>query len=184
MQTLGVSRTPVQSENRLKSLFWPTIQNADDVDYLGMQGYWVCTAVAVFVLINASATGHPIAGFFALLFFYFGGMGVREHSRWAAALIFALYAADTILSPGIVSVIFAGLLLSNVRATWIASLWKPESSEAAMPVRLNETWADKFADRLPTWLWPKIRIPYYTYSTIYFLLSFASVAVLLARRFR
>ncbi|HZR29438.1 MAG TPA: hypothetical protein VFA71_11735 [Terriglobales bacterium] len=39
MQTLGVSDSTPQSENWLKSLFWPSIQS--DVDYLGAQGYWV-----------------------------------------------------------------------------------------------------------------------------------------------
>ena len=38
--------------------------------------------------------------------------------------------------------------------------------EAALPPRLNQTVADKFADQLPMWLWPKIRILYYTLSAV------------------
>ena len=41
------------------------------------------------------------------------------------------------------------LLLSNIRATWIASKWKTDSEEAALPPRLNETWSDKFAINCP-----------------------------------
>jgi hypothetical protein len=182
MQTLGVSGTPVQSESRLKSLFWPSIQNADDVDYLGMQGYWVCAVVSVFTIIASALTGHPIAGVFGFLFYYFGGVGVREHSRWAASLVFAFYLVDTILSPGILKIILAGLLLANVRATWIASLWKADASEAAMPVRLSETWGDKFADTLPAWLWPKVRIPYFVFAAGFILLSLLGMAMLLLRR--
>ena len=69
MQTLGVSGTPAQSESRLKSLFCPSIQNADDVDYLGMQGYWVCAVVSVFAVIAGALTGHPIAGVVGLFFY-------------------------------------------------------------------------------------------------------------------
>lgn len=183
MQTLGVSRTPVQSENRLKSLFWPSIRNADDVDYLGMQGYWICTVISVLTIVMTAITGTPVSGFFTMLYFYLGGVGVREHSRWAASFVFVFYFLDTLLAPGIPKIIFAALLLANVRATWIASLWAPASSEAEVPVRLAETWSDKFADQLPKWLWPKMRIAYYIFSAGYLLLTIVGLAMILARRF-
>ena len=50
MQTLGVSDSLPHSESRLKSLLWPSIRSGSDVDYLGIQGYWVCTLVAVVTL--------------------------------------------------------------------------------------------------------------------------------------
>jgi hypothetical protein len=59
---------------------------------------------------------------------------------------------------GVVRILLMALLLSNVRATWIAATRVPGSEEADLPPRLNETFADKFADRLPQRLWPKIRI--------------------------
>src|SRR5215468_7035982 len=46
METLGLSESSARSDGRLKSLFWPSIQNGTDVDYLGTQGYWVCMIVA------------------------------------------------------------------------------------------------------------------------------------------
>ncbi|MGH9738843.1 MAG: hypothetical protein ACRD4X_09680 [Candidatus Acidiferrales bacterium] len=183
MQTLGVSQTPAQSENRLKSLFWPSIHSTDDVDYLGMQGYWVCSVVSAFALVTALITGHPISGLLVLLFYYFGGVGVREHSRWAASCVFIFFALDTIVAPGALKIILLGLLLANVRATWLASSWTPQASDSTMPVRLNETWTDKFADQLPIWLWPKVRLVYYTFSTVILLLSIVGAARMLARIF-
>ncbi len=84
MQTLGISDSGPRTESRLKSLFWPSVQSGSDVDYLGTQGYWVCAIVAVFSLILFVATGHPIAGSFVFLYYYLGGVGVREHSFYAA----------------------------------------------------------------------------------------------------
>jgi len=42
MQTLDLSGERKKSDGRLKSLFWPTVENAWDVDYLGQQGFWIC----------------------------------------------------------------------------------------------------------------------------------------------
>jgi hypothetical protein len=99
-----------------------------------------------------------------MVFFYLGGVGVRENSRVAAASVFALYATNTFLQPGVLGVLIAALLLSNLRATWLASTWKLGSEQAAAPPRLAETFGDKFSDQVPRWLWPKIRIIYYIFS--------------------
>jgi hypothetical protein len=164
MQTLGISGSTPPSESRLKSLFWPSVKTGSDVDYLGTQGYWVCAIVAVVAFVFSSLTNHPIAGFLVLVYYYLGGVGVREHSRYAATMVFVMFVAGTLAAPGIVGVFLSAVLLSNLRATWIAASWKPESTEAAMPMRFGETWGDKFADKLPQWLWPKVRIPYYVFS--------------------
>jgi hypothetical protein len=176
MQTLGLSDSTPRTENRLKSLFWPSIQTGSDVDYLGAQGYWVCALVAVFSLAFSAIAGHAIVGALVCLFYYLGGVGVRERSRYAAAAVLAMYVADMLVSGvGVVKVILAALLLSNLRATWIASHWKPESDEAILPPRFGETWSDKFADKLPMWLWPKVRVLYYVLSAC--LLAFAAIGV-------
>lgn len=60
MQTLGLSDSTTRSEGRLKSLFWPSIKNGADVDYLGAQGYWVCTLIAIVSLYFLC--GHGYAG--------------------------------------------------------------------------------------------------------------------------
>ncbi len=46
MQTLGISDSTPRGESRLKSLFWPSIESGVNVDYLAVQGYWVCMLVA------------------------------------------------------------------------------------------------------------------------------------------
>lgn len=185
MQTLGLSDSTPRTEGRLKSLFWPSIQTGADVDYFGAQGYWVCAAVGLLSLIVYIALRQPIIGVLVLLFYYLGGAGVRERSRFAAVAVFVMYVVDMLLSPfSIVRILLSALLLSNLRATWIAALWKPESEEAALPPRLDTTWSDKFVDRFPMWLWPKIRVFYYAYAVCFFVLMDIGLATTLAHRTR
>ncbi len=173
MQTLGLSDSTPRSESRLQSLFWPSISTAADVDYIGAQGFWICAIVAVLTLLSLCAMAQPILGVLFFAFFFIGGIGVRERSLYAAVMVFLLYLLNAIASgvtifetSGIVRMLVVALLLANVRATIIATTWSPGSEEANLPVRLNSTWGDKFADQLPTWVWPKIRIVYYVYSAL------------------
>ena len=188
METLGLSDSTQRSESRIKALLWPSIQNGTDIDYLGSQGYWICTLVAVLSLIVLAATVHWLIGVVVFLFYYLGGVGVRERSRFAAAVVFAMYVLDSVGSLGVMRIIFGALLLSNLRGTWIAATWKPESEEAILPPRMNETFFDKLADQLPRWLWPKIRIVYYIYAVSWFLFGncrfdiFCSRSRLIAQR--
>ncbi len=178
METLGLSDSTQRSESRLKALFWPSIQGATDVDYLGTQGYWVCTIVALVSLGFFIFSGHPVFGVAVFLLYYVGGIGVRERSPYAAGIVFVLYLAGTIFGAfSVLRIIFTALLLSNLRATWIASRWKPDSEEAVLPPRLNETFFDKIADQLPQWLWPKIWIPYYIFVVVLIALFFLGLAM-------
>jgi hypothetical protein len=183
MQTLGLSDSPPRTESRIQSLFWPSIQTGSDVDYLGAQGYWVCTAAAVLAFLFSVISGHAIVASVVLLFYYLGGVGVRERSRYAAAVVLIFFAADTLTSgPNLLRVLMGALLMSNFRATWIASRWKPGSEEAVLPPRLGETWGDKFSDKLPEWLWPKVRVPYYVFSAGFLVLTAAGLVVMISRR--
>lgn len=183
MQTLNLSDSAPRTESRLKSLFWPSIQTGSDVDYLGTQGYWVCALVAIVSFVYLAATGHAISGGFTFLFYYLGGVGVRERSRYAAAVVLVMYAADSVLGGiGVVKVLIMALLLANFRAIWIASRWKPESDEGILAPRFSETWSDKFADRLPMWLWPKVRVVYYVFSACFLLLVAAGLVMLIRHR--
>jgi hypothetical protein len=164
MQTLGISNSEPRSESRLKSLFWPSIQNATDADDLGMQGYWICAIVAVFSFVLSIITGHLIAGFFVLVFYYLGGVGVREHNLYAALLVLLMFILEMVAAPGIPKLFICVVLFSNFRATWIASRWKADSPEAEMPMRLGGSWGEKFADQLPQWLWPKAKIIYFVFA--------------------
>jgi hypothetical protein len=58
MEILGLAESTPKTESRLKSLFWPSIQSGADVDYLGAQGYWVCTIVAVMSFVFLALGGN------------------------------------------------------------------------------------------------------------------------------
>ncbi len=183
METLRLSASTPRTENRLKSLFWPSIRTGSDVDYLGTQGFWVCAAVALLSLALTVISGHALLGVFGFLFYFVGGVGVRERSRYAAAIVLALFVVDALTSGGgVVRVLITALLLSNLRATWIASQWKPGSDEAILPPRFGETWGDKFANKLPMWLWPKVRIPYYVFSACFLMLVAIGLGVIILNR--
>jgi len=183
MQTLGVSDSTPQAENLLKRLFWPSIRTGSDVDTLASQGYWICVIVALFAVLTGALAGHPISGLCLLLYYYLGGVGVRQHSCFAAVVVFVMFVANTVLSPGILAIFGCVLLLSVLRATFIASFWEPRTVEAEMPMRFSETWGDKFADKVPASLWPKVRVVYYIFSTGFLALIAASMLALLARQY-
>lgn len=172
MQTLGLSDSTPATDNRLKSLFWPSVNTATDVDYLGTQGYWLCTAVAVVSFIFALLVNQAFFGLLYLMFYYFGAVGVRERSRYAAVVVAVMCLLETLfmavqlmLTFGFfVRIFLTVLLFANVRAIWIASSWSPASEEAIVPPRLGDTWSDQLADQLPMWLWPRMKILYYIYS--------------------
>ncbi len=121
METLNLSEPSRRSDGRLKSLFWPSIQSAADVDYLGAQGLGVCTFVAILSAVFLIAQSLPVTAFATFAFYYVGGIGVREGSAFAAALVFAMSALELLVGGfGIARIIFTALFLSNLRAAWIA----------------------------------------------------------------
>ena len=183
MQTLGLSDAMPRSEGRLKSLFWPSVQSSNDVDYLGAQGYWVCAIVGLISGVFLVFLGSPWVGALVFAFYFLSGVGVRERSQYAAGCVFVAYFADMLVGGlGIVKIVLCALLLANFRATWMASRWKPDSAEAVPPPRWNQSWSDKFADKLPAWLWPKVRYPYYTLSVFYLGLLGLGIAAVLKHR--
>jgi hypothetical protein len=194
MQTLGLSDSTIRSESRLKSLFWPSIQSGADVDYLAVQGFWVCTIVGAMSLILLTLSRQPITGLVVFLMFHFGGIGVREHNPFAAAVTLANYLVDflasfillSLNSPGIavVKIIIIALLFSNLRATWIAGNWKLDSEEAALPPRFGESFSDKFSDKWPAFIWPKVKVLYYIFSVGYLALVVAGLIVMALRASR
>lgn len=191
MQTLGLSDSTIRTDGRLKSLFWQSIQSGADVDYLAVQGFWVCTGVGVMSLLFLSLAAHqPITGVIVFLLFHLGGVGVREHNPFAAAITLLYYLVDFLASfllllnsPGIgvVRTIIVALLLSNLRATWIAAGWKPDSEEAALPPRFGETFSDKLVDKWPAFIWPKVKVLYYIFSFGYLALTVAGLIIMILR---
>jgi hypothetical protein len=191
MQTLGLSDSTTRSESRLKSLFWPSIQSGADVDYLAAQGFWVCTIVGLVSFLFLILARQPISGLLVFLLFHFGGVGVREHNPFAAAITLIYYLVDFLASAvflfanspgiGVVRIIIVALLFSNLRATWIAGNWKPESEEAALPPRFGETFFDKLVDKWPAFIWPKVKVLYYIYSFAYLALVVAGLIIIAIR---
>jgi hypothetical protein len=192
MQTLGLSGESSRSDGRLKSIFWPTVENAWDVDYLGRQGFWICLIIAVFQLVVALAAGGPIlivTGVASALVFLLGGMGVREGSWPAAALVFAVFFVGLLYTmasgrfPGILAILAAGILLSNVRAAFLASEWKPVSGDEDRPARFDDTFGDKLSDQLPAKVWPMLQIPFFGIAALILFLSLAGLGITLVHRF-
>jgi hypothetical protein len=190
MQSLNLSGETKKSDGRLKSLFWPTVDSAWDVDYLGQQGFWICLVIAVLNLVFIALAASQLPGTTAravmlvlggiLCFVYFvGGMGVREASWPAALTIFVLYVLDQLAAghTGVLSIIIAGVLLSNVRATILASRWKPATDGEDRPTRFNETFRDKLVDQLPPRAWPILKYLFYFFAVVVFLMIVAGFAL-------
>jgi hypothetical protein len=191
MQTLGLFGESKRSDGMLKSIFWPTVENAWDVDYLGRQGFWICLIIAAFHIVVTVATGKPVnivIGALTALVYLIGGMGVRERSWPAAALVFGIFFIDlpstmaTGHIPGILPIIAACILLSNVRAAYLASEWRPAGEDEDKPTRFNDTLGDKLADQLPAKAWPVLQIPFYVLAVLLLLLSLAGAGFLLLQR--
>jgi hypothetical protein len=192
MQTLGLSGKSDRSDGRLKSIFWPTVENAWDVDYLGRQGFWICLLIAALQLVVAAMSGNPIvivSGVVSALVFLIGGMGVREGSWPAAALVFCVFFLGLLYStangqfPGILMIIAACILLSNVRAAFLASEWRPAAGDEDRPMRFNESLGDKLDDQLPAKAWPVLQVPFFGLALLLLLLSLAGLVFVLLQRF-
>jgi hypothetical protein len=192
MQTLGLYGESQRSDGRLKSIFWPTVQNAWDVDSLGRQGFWICVIIAAFQFGMSLFIGSPVAiviGVMAAVAFIIGGMGVRESNWPAAAMVFAIFFAGMLYTmamgrfPGILTIVAAAILLSNLRAAFLASEWRPAGDDEDKPTRFNETLSDKLADQLPAKAWPVLQIPFFALAALLLLLTLAALALALLQRF-
>jgi hypothetical protein len=177
MQTLGLSDSTPRTEGRLKALFWPTIRNEFDVDYITRQGFWLCLIIATLTLILGLFTGPKWAAVAEFLFFFLGGVGIRQRSRFAAMAVFLVYLLST-PNFGIVRIIFLGLLLANVRGIWLSARWS-SSGVDPLPESLSPTFTSKLAEALPPFLWPKTRILFYLFAA----LEFAGVLAIWLARF-
>jgi hypothetical protein len=192
MQTLGLSQESRRSDGRLKSIFWPTVENAWDVDALGRQGFWLCVILAGFQLALAVASRNPfmiVSGAAVSLVFLIGAMGVREKNWPAAALLFSLFSINILYSvasfqfPGFLTIVADCMLLSNLRAAFLASEWRPAAEDEDKPMRFNDTIGEKLSDRMPARAWPVLRIPFFSLASLLLLLSIAGLGFLLLQSF-
>ena len=192
MQTLGVSGDRRgRDEGRLKSIFWPAVENAWDVDTIGRQGFWVCVLIGAYQVIIGLVAGSlasVIFGVIAGLVYFLGAMGVRETSWPAAALVFALFSVNLFFAvatarfPGFLVIAAEAVLLTTLRAAVIASRLSPPAEGEDRPSRFNETFRDKLADQLPASAWPVLRIPFFFLGGILLVLSVAGTLVIFFQR--
>ncbi|MGC2661045.1 MAG: hypothetical protein WA324_24080 [Bryobacteraceae bacterium] len=136
------------------------------MDYLGVQGYWVCVAVAALTLVTSFSHHAGAAGAIEALYFYLAGVGIRQRSRFAAISALLVYfisviGAFRVAHVGILSIFFLVLLISNVRATTLAAHWAKFNHVSAPPFRAGQSLTDKFSDVLPELMWPVGRWIYY-----------------------
>ena len=192
MQTLGLTSETKRSDGWLKSLLWPSVENAWDVDYLGQQGFWICAVVALLTLLSCFTTPNILVIVFSTIsavFYLIGGMGVRQANWLAATFVFVVFVLDILVQlanhqmPNIIRILFAVVLLSNARAAFLASEWRPAADDEDRPSRFNETLADKLVDQMPAKLWPVLQIPFIVLAIFMLLLNLFSVAFVLASRF-
>jgi hypothetical protein len=142
MQILGLAESTPKPENRLKSLFWPRVRYQEDVDYIGVQGFWVCCSIAFFTLLLAFVVGIRFVIVDAV-YFYLAGVGIRQRSRFAAVSALGVYLFSRIANlrlthpASVVSIIFLALLLTNVRAIWLAARWEATGTGPTDPPRMT-----------------------------------------------
>ncbi len=167
MQTLGLSESTPKTESRWRALFWPTIRNEGDLDYVTRQGLWICFIVAALTIVMSALSGTLLSGLFEGAFFFLAGLGVRERSRVAGLAAFSAYLLGALVLQrytgngfGVVRIIFLALLFANVRGNWLSARWGKDPHNIE-PIRLSQTLGDKLSDQLPAFLWPKTRVIFY-----------------------
>ena len=124
----------------------------------------------------------------AAFVFVLGGMGVREASWPAAAIIFSLFFLDLLYTmvtgrlPGVFSIVAAAVLLSNVRAAFLASEWKPTNPDEDHPTRFDETAVDVFVDQLPAKIWPRAQFFFFIVASAILLIELLGLGIALWHR--
>jgi hypothetical protein len=158
METLNLSESTPRSENRAKTLFWPTIENEIDVDTVTRQGFWLCFVVGVFSVIFNLSQGDAVSALMEGSFFLLAGVGVRRRSIAAAIGAFIVYSLTTLIllklgQFGVVRIFMMALLLANVRGTWLSAKLRRTATEPP-PVPQEGGLADKLCDQWPIAIWP------------------------------
>jgi hypothetical protein len=191
MQTLGLSSSPQSTDGLFKRLFWPKIANQYDVDLVGQQGFWICSAVAVFSMAFTLFTGHAFVGALIGAIFFLGGLGVRQLDTGAAVFVFLCYLLDRALSVEsmvlglsaggnpFLGIVATALLFANVRATYLSRRWEAAASPADLsefPERSTTSFADKLANVLPEKLWPWTQYVFFPLAAIFIFITLLSMA--------
>lgn len=189
MQNLGISDPVVKSENWVKRLLWPSIRNDEDVHSITEQGLWLCLFVAGASFVFAVMGGQLIAGAVDALFFALAGFGIRQRSLPTAVIAFLVYALSTYLilhatlNPmPFVRLIFAALLLANIRGIWLARKWTHQGGPVDLSTpAYNDTLIDKLTDVWPAKIWRLGRYVFYLVALVMGVLLLLSVVIVVFR---
>lgn len=183
METLGLSGPPVRNENIFRRIFWPSADSVD-ADMLGQQGFWICLLLALLTIVTAAFHAHLIIAALFALFYFLGGIGVREHDIVASISVAAVYVLNATAAvlmtrqfPGWLVLFVTLILVSNVRGCWIASKWLRSGDPDLIPLRMNENWRDKLVDQMPALVWPRIRRGFYVLAFLVFMATLVGVIV-------
>jgi hypothetical protein len=172
MSILGLNSERTKDDNLFQRLFWPS-NHPGEVDVLGKQGFWICLVVGVMSGVTLAIMGHVVIGLETFAFFALGGVGVREHSVFAAVLVAFGYLVNMLITtyiqqmPGVMAILVTGLLLANIRGTYIAAAWKKRGNVEDFPERYNTTFFDRLSDQMPARIWPVGRFVFYGVSAVY-----------------
>ena len=109
MQILGLSDSTAKPEgSRVKALLWPTIRHEYDADYICQQGFWVCVVIALITFGSSLFTGSVVISLIFAVYYFLGGIGVRQCSRFAAVAVFVNYVLSMLAGvdrdPGVPSI--------------------------------------------------------------------------------
>ncbi len=131
----------------------------------------MCVVLALFTLLIGASRHNAASSLPDVLYFYLAGVGIRRRSRFAAVSAFAIYLISVVAAVwiahagGIVSIFFLALLLSNVRATWVAHNFTTEQPLNHSPLP-PDTLLEKFTDLIPRIIWPVGRWFYYALAVL------------------
>lgn len=196
MQTLGLASEQKPTDGLLKRLFWPTIENAYDVDLIGKQGFWLCVILAAFSAVTLAVMGHGVYGILVGVTYFLAGVGVRERSLPAAIVVFLSYLIDRldglVLMPyglgggnPLVAVVGVMLLFANVRATWLAQNWSRSGRQddvVDFPARVNTSLADRLVNVWPRAIWPSGQFLFYPLAAALVVLTTIGTVTLVRRQ--
>jgi hypothetical protein len=104
-------------------------------------------------------------------------------------VVFSLYLVELLDQmaerniPGILSLIAAGVLLSNLRAAFLASNWKSAGPDEDRPTRFNEGVMDFLVDQVPAKVWPALETVFFAVGGAFLALTLIGLGLTLWHRF-